>query len=148
MRFVFALMLAAASIVAAAEVRLGRPLTLKQPMPIARLLADPGQYVGKFVQVKGTIKEVCQNMGCWMILTDGAKAIRIKVRDGDIVFPKDSVGKTALAEGKFLKLELNRDQAVTRARHEADEAGREFDPNSVTSGVTIFQIQATGAILD
>ncbi len=147
MRFVIALMFTAVSIPAAAELRLGKPLTIKQPIPIARLLAQPDQYAGKFVQVKGTVKEVCQAMGCWMVLSDGGKAVRIKVRDGDIVFPKDSVGKSALAEGKFLKLTLNRDQAARRAQHEAEEAGREFDPASITTGVTLYQIQGTGAIV-
>ncbi|MCX6623711.1 MAG: DUF4920 domain-containing protein [Acidobacteria bacterium] len=147
MRLLFALVLAAGAIVAAAETHLGRPLTIKQPMPIAKLLAEPDQYTGKFVQVRGTVKEVCQQMGCWMMLTDGDKAVRIKVRDGDIVFPKDSAGKKAVAEGKFLKLELTREQAVTRAEHEAEESGRKFDPKSVTSGITIYQIQGTGAIV-
>ena len=148
MKHLVALVLAAASMVMAAEVRLGKPLTIKQPMAIAKLLATPDQYTGKFVQVKGTVKEVCQNMGCWMMLTDGGKEVRIKVRDGEIVFPKDAAGKTAVAEGKFLKLELTREQAVKRAQHEAEEAGKTFDASTVTGGVTIYQIQGTGAILN
>jgi hypothetical protein len=147
MRPLCVLLLAAASVVAGAEIHLGRPLTIKQPTSIAKLLAQPDQYTGKFVQVKGTIKEVCQSMGCWIVLSDGDKAVRIKVRDGDIVFPKDAVGKTAVAEGKFLKLELTREQATKRAQHEAEETGKEFKPESVTGGVTIYQVQGTGATI-
>ena len=40
-------------------------------------------------------------MGCWMMLHDGAgSAVRIKVNDGEIVFPKDSPGREAIAEGR------------------------------------------------
>jgi RecJ-like exonuclease len=97
---------AAASLLCAADVNLGRPMTVKQPVSISALLAKPASYVGKTVQVKGKITAVCQDMGCWMDLADENDAkIRIKVEDGVIVFPKSSAGKTAIAEGKFTKLE-------------------------------------------
>jgi NACalpha-BTF3-like transcription factor len=99
------------------------------------------------VQVKGKVSEVCARMGCWMQLVEAGKAVRIKVNDGDIVFPKSAVGKTAVAEGTLRKLELTKEQAVARARHEAEERGTPFDPDSVTSGATIYQIQGTGAVI-
>ena len=121
---------------------------MRDPVSIATLLSHAGDYAGKTVQVKGKITEVCQMMGCWMDLTneDGQK-VRIKVEDGDIVIPKDSAGKQAVAEGKFTKLELSREQAVAQAKEEAEEKGRKFDPASVKSGVTIYQIQGTGAVI-
>ena len=95
----------AAGLLVAGEVKLGKPLALKQATPIAALLADPETYLDKTVQVKGKITEVCQNMGCWMALVDAesGKTIRIKVNDGEIVFPKDGAGKMAVAEGKFTR---------------------------------------------
>jgi len=142
------LALATPSLISAAELKLGKPLTVKDPVSIATLLSHPGDYAGKTVQVKGKITEVCQMMGCWMDLTneDGQK-VRIKVDDGDIVFPKDSAGKAAVAEGKFTRLELTREQAVAQAKEEAQEKGRKFDPASVKAGVTIYQIQGTGAVI-
>jgi co-chaperonin GroES (HSP10) len=140
--------LAATGLLSAADLTLGKPLTLKEPVSLATLLAKPADYVGKSVQVQGKIVEVCQMMGCWLDLTnnDGQK-IRVKVEDGDIVFPKDSSGKTVVAEGVFSKLELTREQAVAQAEEEAREKGRTFDPASVKSGMTIYQIQGTGAII-
>src|SRR5688572_4691300 len=132
---------------AAAEMKLGKPLTLKEPMSIAALNAKPEPFVGKTVQVKGKVTEVCQMMGCWMALVDPdtQAMIRVKVQDGDIVFPKESVGKMALAEGKLIRLILSREQAIVRARHEAEEQGRKFDPSKITSGATIYQLQGSGA---
>jgi hypothetical protein len=142
------IVLAAAAVLFAADLKLGKPLTAKQPLELSALLAKPADYVGKTVQVKGKISEVCQMAGCWMDLTnnDGQK-IRIKVEDGVIEFPKDSSGKMALAEGKFSKLELTREQAAARAEEEAKDKGRKFDPASVKGGATIYQIEGTGAVI-
>ena len=141
-------LLATASLLSAAEGKLGKPLTAKETLSIATLLSHPDDYVGKTVQVNGKIAEVCQMMGCWMELTnDAGQKVRIKVEDGDIVFPKDSPGKQAIAEGKFAKIELTREQAVEQAREAAEETGRKFDPASIKSGTTIYQIQGTGAVI-
>jgi len=139
----------AASPLLAADENLGAPLLLKTQTPIADLLAKPARFVGRSVQVKGNITDVCQKMGCWMMLSDAATgaSIRVKVQDGEIVFPKDSVGKKAVAEGSFEQLKLTRAQAVERARHEAEEKGRKFDPASVKGPLTIYQIQGTGAVI-
>ncbi|MCS7023719.1 MAG: DUF4920 domain-containing protein [Bryobacteraceae bacterium] len=130
------------------EKKLGKPLVLDQLTPIQALLAQPEQYVGKVVKVKGRATEVCEKMGCWTTLVDEqGNSIRIKVNDGEIVFPRSHVGKMVIAEGTFKKIVLSREQAVARARHEAEEQGRKFDPDSIRSGVTIYQIQGTGAVL-
>ena len=143
--FVAAVLLTAA--VANAETHLGKALTLKEPVPVATLMASADASVGKTVQVKGKITEVCEMMGCWMQLVDGTKAVRIKVTDGDIVFPKTAIGKTAVAEGTLNKLQLTKEQAIARAKHEAEERGTKFDPKTITSGATIYQIQGTGAVI-
>lgn len=147
MRILFTI-LAAAGLLSAADLKLGQPLTAKEPIALATLLAHPGDYAGKTVQVKGKIVEVCQMMGCWLDLTneDGQK-IRVQVEDGVIEFPKDAPGKIVVAEGKFSKLELTHEQAIARAEEEAKDKGRKFDPASVKGGVTIYQIQGTGAVI-
>lgn len=132
-----------------ADDKLGAPLTIKEQTPLADLLGKPARFIGRTVQVKGKVTEVCQMMGCWMMLTDTATgaAVRIKVKDSDIVFPKESVGKTAIAEGTFTETKLTRDQAVERAKHEAEENGRKFDPSTIKGPVTSYQVQGTGAII-
>ena len=143
---ILTLLIAAATVCAAAQ-NLGKPLTLKKPITIAKVMAKPDKFVGKTVQVKGKVAEVCQMMGCWMSLADGAQAIRITVEDGVITFPKTSVGKQALAEGKLVKVVLTKEEAIAQAKHQADESGRKFDPASIKSGTTTYQIQGTGAVV-
>jgi hypothetical protein len=147
MKLPLALLIATASLFAA-EVKLGKPLTVKEPIPLAMLVTHADDYVGKTVQVKGKITAVCQMMGCWMELTnDAGQRIHIKVEDGDIVFPKDSAGKLAIAEGKFTKTELTREQAVAQAKEEAADNGRKFDPSKIKNGMTLYQIEGTGAVI-
>lgn len=125
---------------------LGKPLTLKEAMPVAKLMAAPDSYVGKTVQVTGKVTEVCTMAGCWMNLIDVEtnKAIRVKVNDGEIVFPKEAIGKTVIAEGTLRKLVLSKEQAVARMKHEAEETGRKFDPAKAVA-MTIYQLQGLGA---
>lgn len=135
---------------AAAETRLGKPLELSFVTPIAELVAAPERYVGKKVRVKGRITAVCQKMGCWMNLSDPAsgKAVRIKVNDGEIVFPKEAMGKTAVAEGVLEKIQLSKEQAIAYAKHEAEELGRKFDPNAIKAPTAIYQIRGQGAVVE
>lgn len=141
--------LLAIAALAMADTPLGKPLTLKQTTPINDLAADPGKFVGKTVQAKGKVAEVCQKMGCWMNLVDpeSARMVRIKVKDGEIIFPKEALGKMAVAEGRMVKLELTMEQAAAMAKHEAEENGKAFDPGIVTGPKTIYQIRATGAVI-
>ncbi len=148
MRSFLAVVLLSGSVFAAA-LNLGKPLTLGGPMSVQKLMAAKEQYLGKTVQVKGNVADVCQQMGCWMELvesTTGAR-VKIKVEDGVIAFPKDSIGKTAIAEGVFSKLEMTREEAVAQAQHEAAANKRKFDPATIKGPVTIYQIQGTGAVL-
>jgi hypothetical protein len=134
----------------AGDLRLGKPFQLKSSVTIEQLVTEPAKYAGQTVQVKGKVTEVCQMMGCWMQLVDPAsgKSVRIKVNDGEIVFPKEAAGKMATAEGKFTRIQLTREQAVALARHEAEEQGRPFKPESVTGPAVIYQIHGSGAVLE
>ena len=128
---------------------LGKPLTLKQPMNVGTVVSSPDALVDKTVQVKGNVTEVCEMAGCWMALVDPEteQMIRVKVNDGDIVFPKTAVGKLAIAEGTLKKMVLTKEQTVARMKHEAEETGRKFDATKITAGSTIYQISGTGARL-
>jgi hypothetical protein len=144
----FLAVLSAVSLLSAADLKLGKPLAAENPVALATLLAHSESYVGKTVQVKGKIAAVCQEMGCWLDLVDDAgQKIRIKVNDGEIEFPKDAAGKSAIAEGTFDKIVLTREEAIAQARESARESGRKFDPASIKSGATYYQIQGTGAVI-
>lgn len=68
---------------------------------LSGILAAPEQYLEQEVTVQGTITAVCEKMQCWMrfATAENEPAFRLKVRDGDMVFPLSAKGKTAYATG-------------------------------------------------
>jgi len=129
------------------EIKLGAELTLNEKAKISDILADPGAYLDQTVLVEGEILDVCPMMGCWMELKsdDGEGMIKIKVKDGDIVFPVDAIGDNAVVEGTVYKIELTQEQAVDYYEHMAEESGDDFDPSTITGPMTIYQIKGLGA---
>lgn len=137
-----------ASIISFAQTeKLGKELTLTEKTKISEIITSPEEFLGKTVLVEGEVLDVCPAAGCWMELKsdDGDGKIKVKVRDGDIVFPMSAKGKKAVVEGTVYKIELTRDEAVEYYKHIAEETGREFDPSTVTGPVTIYQIRGLGA---
>lgn len=140
------LLLISLSVYAQTE-KLGRDISLKDKTTISSILSNPEKFVGKTVLVEGEILDVCQMAGCWMELKSDVKdqKIKIKVKDGDIVFPVEAKGKKALVEGTVYKIELTQEEAVEYYEHVATEQGKDFDPATVTGPVTIYQIKGLGA---
>lgn len=129
------------------EANLGAEITLAEKTKISNILADPEAYLDLTVLVEGEILDVCPMMGCWMELKsdDGEGMIKVKVKDGEIVFPVEAKGSTALVEGKVYKIELTQEKAIEHFQHVADEKGEEFDPTTITGPMTIYQIKGLGA---
>jgi hypothetical protein len=127
--------------------KFGREISVTEKTSISKILLTPEDFVGKTVLVQGEILEVCAMAGCWMELKSDAEnqKIKIKVKDGDIVFPVEAKGKSALVEGIVYKIELTKEEAIEYYEHVAAEQGTEFDKNSVSGPVTLFQIKGIGA---
>jgi hypothetical protein len=118
----------------------GNGVKLTTSVKVADLLAMPDHYVGKNVRVDGTVRAVCQEMGCWIQIADDEKTdgIQFKVDDGVIVFPKDAKGKRASAEGAFEKISAGDPHAAEAAKH-AEQQGVTKAPQ--------YRIKATGAVV-
>jgi len=129
--------------------KFGKDISLSEKTKISDILADPESFVGKTVLVEGEVLDVCQHAGCWMELkSDGDGKIKIKVKDGDIVFPVSAKGGKAVAEGTVYKIELTQEEAIKYFEHIAEESGKEFDPSTVTGPITIYQIKGIGAEIE
>ena len=127
----------------------GDGVTLAERTAIGDILARPDEFEGRTVAVEGEIIGVCKMMGCWIELQSGeGLRLRVKVDDGVIVFPESALGKRSIAQGEVESLEFTREEAVERARHEAEEMGREFDPDSVTPPYREIRLRGTGAWIE
>lgn len=135
---------------AADKKNFGAKLTLDQTTKISTILESPEAYVGKKVQVEGRIVDVCKKRGCWMELASDKEfqTILVKVKDGEIVFPLEAKGHLGLVEGTVEKLEISREKRIEQLKHQAEEAGKEFDPAIVKEGKVIYRLRGLGAQID
>ena len=144
----------------------GKGVTIAEPTPIATLLAKPDGFVGKAVRVDGVITGVCEKRGCWMQVTDQetGQGIRIKVEDGVIVFPMESMGHRAAAEGMFEAVKLTPEQVAARTEaakkaaegaaaatgepcEKAGEPAVKAGCDAPVQNDTIYLIRGTGAVI-
>jgi len=125
----------------------GKGITLKDQTLLSTIMESPERFEGKEVLLAGTIVEVCPKRGCWIDLSGDKEyeKIKVKVKDGEIVFPLSAKGSDALVEGIVEKLELSKKQAIRYQAHQAEEKGLEFDSTSVTGPFTIWRIRGFGA---
>jgi hypothetical protein len=127
----------------------GQGVTLFEETAISSILDNSTDYVGKKVKVSGLVIDVCSTRGCWIYLAGDRdfEKIRIKVTDGEIVFPMEARGKMATVEGVVESMELTREEVIKRRKHHAEETGTAFDPSTVTSGETVLRIRGLGAAI-
>ena len=100
---------------------------------IVDLISNKDVFINKEVKVRGLVNEVCPMRGCWLEVVDenGIDKLRIKVTDGDIVFPLSAKGRNIEAEGQFSILNLNKQQAKNWKKHLAAEKGIEIDTSEI-----------------
>jgi bifunctional DNA-binding transcriptional regulator/antitoxin component of YhaV-PrlF toxin-antitoxin module len=125
----------------------GAGLSLDTTTSLTEILSNPDAYVGKQVQLKGMIVEVCESRGCWLNIAGDKpfEQIRVKVDDGQIVFPMEARGKEGIVEGVVEKFVRTREEVIKYQQHYAEERGESFDPSTVTSGETFYQLRGLGA---
>lgn len=128
----------------------GAPLSHKEATSISSILENPDSYVGKTLQVRGLVVNVCSSRGCWISIA-GEKPfeqLRFKVEDGEMVFPMTARGKTATVEGVLQKFVLSKEDVIAYQIRHAQQTGESFDPATVTSGETYFQLRGLGAVIE
>jgi len=125
----------------------GKGVTLAEVTPVSAILDAPQQYVGKTVKVAGLIVDVCTGRGCWLAVAGDRpfEQLRVKVEDGEIVFPLEARGREGEMEGVVEVFELTREQVIKQRQHHAEERGENFDPASVTAGETVVRLRGLGA---
>lgn len=127
----------------------GKEITLKEKTKISAIVENPKNFIGKTVLVEGVVVAVCEKRGCWMELASDkpSQKIKIKVKDGEIVFPLEEKGKKALVEGTVYEIKMTKEQAIEAGKSEAEEHGKKFDPSTITGPVTLYQIKGIGAVI-
>ena len=128
----------------------GAGITLTDYTKISELLAKPEEFVGKRVLVRGEVVGVCKKRGCFVELKgdEPFQSIRFKVEDGVIIFPASCTGHEVIGEGVFAKLEFPVEKHREILASRAKAKGEEFDPETVTQPLVVWQIDGLGAKIE
>jgi Domain of unknown function (DUF4920) len=97
------------------------------------------------VKFSSTIKDVCQNKGCWMKLPIGdQKETFVKFKDYGFFMPKDSKGDQVIVNGKaFVSMESVDDQ-----RHYAKDGGMaQAEIDKIVTPKKTFSFLADGVLI-
>ena len=134
---------------AAVEGVYGQGVTLTEVTPLSAILDAPQDYLDKRVLVEGMIIEVCVARGCWVYLSGDRpfEKIRVKVTDGEIVFPVAAQGHMARVEGIVQEIRMSQQEALAWHKHLADEKGAPFDPATVTGPEVSYRLRGLGAVI-
>lgn len=126
----------------------GTGVKLPSSTAIDAILAEPTKFAGKSVRVEGMVTDVCEMRGCWFEMAGDkpGQKLRFKVTDGEMVFPMESKGKKAVAEGVVAVKELTLEQTKEYEAEQAREKNAPFDPAKVTAPMRIVRLDGTGAV--
>ncbi len=122
----------------------GAPLSESAPVTAATLLDGPDAFVGQTIVVEGRVADVCSKQGCWMVIADGARTMRVRMKDHAFSVAKDGTGSDCRVEGKVVKMELD---AETVAHFEGESRKPEAMPEKSATASYTYEIEATGVAM-
>ena len=133
----------------ATSTQFGGGADMSKQITISDMLNSPEKYKNEVATITGSIVKVCKKRGCWMELASDKKyqILTIKVPDGKMVFPMSAMGKTAFATGTLNGMKLNLDKTRDYLAHQAKENQAEFDPSTITQGMTVYRFSPIGVTI-
>ena len=137
-----ALTLSTAAFAEGAWTHYGNEFTLTDaPIPATELLADPSQFDGKKIMVEGRVADVCQKAGCWLVLAEGDKSIRVRTKAHKFLVAKDTTGYTARIEGEVRSHKIDPKRV---AHYEGESVNKEIIPEKQVKSDTTYELIAFG----
>ena len=96
----------------------GEPFTDGPAVPVSEAIAGFDQHAGEPKRFRGSITDVCQTKGCWMMLEHEGQAARVMFGNHAFFLPKDATG-SAMVHGVLERKELSPEQV----EHFTDDSG-------------------------
>ncbi len=123
----------------------GLEFTLEESIPAGTVLSNPDSYVGQTIRVTGKVSDVCQKMGCWMVITDADQHMRITTKDHKFFVAKDGAGATCDLEGVVVKRDANPERTAHYKSEQTDGAPM---PDAELAGTATYEIVASAISFD
>lgn len=118
----------------------GAGVTLTEAAPLARVVAEPKAFEGRAVRVDARIDDVCRKKGCWMVITDGEREVRVRFKDYGFFVPRDASGRRVIVQGEVKAEEISEEVA----RHYAEEGGQPERAAEIHGPQQVVSLIATG----
>jgi len=112
---------------------------------IAEILANSDSYDKVEVVFEGTIKEVCQNKGCWMFVTDAAQKIRVDFKNYSFFVPWESEGKRVRVQGKVYTKLVDKNVAMHWAE---DQESPDVKPENIKEDQLMTLVTASAVAIE
>ncbi|NQW29518.1 MAG: DUF4920 domain-containing protein [Ignavibacteria bacterium] len=117
-----------------------RPNTDAEMLTVSQAKQD--QFLNKLVVVKGDVLSVCQDEGCWMVVTDGRTAMRVTFEAGGFTVPINLVGGVIM-EGTLKSAFVTEQEGKAIVK---STLGTDAEVDSITGNRRIPMFTATGVI--
>ncbi len=117
----------------------GAELDINAAIPAATLMDSPKDYVGQEIVVEGRVADVCQTKGCWMVLADGDRTMRVTMKDHAFAVDMNGIGGDCQIMGTVLEKEVD---AETVAHYASESKNADAMPEKAEGGA-MFEIEAT-----
>jgi hypothetical protein len=118
----------------------GKALPAGKPIAAEVLLAEPAKFNGQRVILEGVVSDVCKVKGCWMVMAEGERKLRVTFENYGFFVPKDCAGRAVRVEGAFAIKEIS----VADAKHYLEDAGRHADAAKISEPVKELTLVASG----
>ncbi len=122
----------------------GAELTKNDIMTVSKAVEQIDELIDQAIVVQGVIKEVCQSRGCWMVVEENGKSIRVRFADYGYFVPWESAGKEVRMQGTLNIHTVSEEQA----RHWAEEADDpEVKPEDIHGEQEVIMMMADGVAI-
>jgi hypothetical protein len=108
---------------------------------LGQMLADAPRLEGQNVVASGRVSEVCQKAGCWMVLSDEARHVRIRMKDHGFSVDKAGAGREAVVMGTLISKPVDPAEVAHYASETRD--GGVVPEHAIVDGKT-WEIEAVG----
>lgn len=117
----------------------GGEFTIETAVPAAQIFANPSEYVDQTIRISGKVSDVCQKMGCWMVITDNDKHMRVTTKDHKFFVAKDGAGSLCDIEGTLVKKEFSKERAD---HYKSEQSEGAPVPKAEEEGTASYEIVA------
>lgn len=122
----------------------GDPLSSAAVIPAAKLLAEPAAFVDQTVVVEGRVADVCSKAGCWMVIAEGDRTMRIRMKDHAFSVAKDGTGSSCRIDGKVVAIDVD---PATVKHFEEESRKPELMPEKSVKGAVVYEMVASGVAM-